>query len=124
MVACEVAHALFNVPTKIARIRAQSYLKPEWTDLFNEKHISIDYIISPEIEVARAIHRRILTPGAFEMIPFAADRLRLIGVRLADECPVLNTPLRQLPEPVADLSVHVCGIAGDRELPVPGAAGP
>src|SRR3546814_770705 len=58
MVACEVAHALFNVPTKIARVRAQSYLKPEWSDLFNEKHISIDYIISPEIEVARAIHRR------------------------------------------------------------------
>src|SRR3546814_14751799 len=76
MVACEVAHALFNVPTKIARVRAQSYLKPEWSDLFNEKHISIDYIISPEIEVARAIHRRILTPGAFDMIPFADDKWR------------------------------------------------
>lgn len=68
MVACEVAHALFNVPTKIARIRAQGYLRPEWSDLFNEKHISIDFIISPEIEVARAIHRRILTPYAFDMI--------------------------------------------------------
>ncbi|HLT79276.1 MAG TPA: Trk system potassium transporter TrkA [Ferrovibrio sp.] len=121
MVACEVAHALFNVPTKIARIRAQSYLKPEWSDLFNEKHISIDYIISPEIEVARAIHRRILTPGAFEMIPFAADRLRLIGVRLADECPVLNTPLRQLTELFPDLSVNVCGIVRDGNLTVPGA---
>src|SRR3546814_10300262 len=85
MVACEVAHALFNVPTKIARVRAQSYLKPEWSDLFNEKHISIDYIISPEIEVARAIHRRILTPGAFDMIPFADDKLLLIGVRLGEE---------------------------------------
>src|SRR3546814_9238500 len=95
MVACEVAHALFNVPTKIARVRAQSYLKPEWSDLFNEKHISIDYIISPEIEVARAIHRRILTPGAFDMIPFADDKLRLIGVRLGEECPVLNTPARK-----------------------------
>ncbi|MEM8840109.1 MAG: NAD-binding protein, partial [Pseudomonadota bacterium] len=30
MVACQVAHSLFNVPTKIARIRAQSYLKPHW----------------------------------------------------------------------------------------------
>lgn len=121
MVACEVAHALFNVPTKIARIRAQSYLKPEWSDLFNEKHISIDYIISPEIEVARAIHRRILTPGAFDMIPFAGDRLRLIGVRLSEECPVLNTPLRQLTELFPDLGVNVCGIIRNGHMIVPGA---
>src|SRR3546814_20090153 len=110
MVACEVAHALFNVPTKIARVRAQSYLKPEWSDLFNEKHISIDYIISPEIEVARAIHRRILTPGAFDMVPFADDRLRLIGVLLDDHCPVLTKPLRQLTDLFPHLSVTVRGI--------------
>ncbi len=28
MVACQVAHSLFNVPTKIARIRAQNYCSP------------------------------------------------------------------------------------------------
>ncbi|WP_208439922.1 NAD-binding protein, partial [Bartonella grahamii] len=28
MVACQVAHSLFNIPTKIARIRSQSYLDP------------------------------------------------------------------------------------------------
>lgn len=121
MVACEVAHALFNVPTKIARVRAQSYLKPEWSDLFNEKHISIDYIISPEIEVARAIHRRILTPGAFDMIPFANDRLRLIGVRLGEECPILNTPLRQLTELFPDLGINICGINRNGNMIVPDA---
>lgn len=121
MIACEVAHALFNVPTKIARVRAQGYLKPEWSDLFNGSHISIDHIISPEIEVARAIHRRILTPGAFDMIPFAGDRLRLIGVRLAEECPVLNTPLRQLTELFPDLNINVCGIVRGGELLVPDA---
>ena len=28
MIACQVAHSLFNVPTKIARVRAQSYRQP------------------------------------------------------------------------------------------------
>lgn len=121
MIACEVARAIFKVPTKIARIRAQSYLKPEWSDLFNGENISIDYIISPEIEVARAIHRRILTPGAFDMIPFAGDRLRLIGVRLEEECPVINTPLRQLTELFPDLNINVCGIMRNDEMSVPGA---
>ncbi|MEL3891059.1 Trk system potassium transporter TrkA [Ferrovibrio sp. MS7] len=121
MIACEVGRAIFKVPTKIARIRAQSYLKPEWSDLFNGENISIDYIISPEIEVARAIHRRILTPGAFDMIPFAGDRLRLIGVRLEEECPVLNTPLRQLTELFPDLNINVCGIVRNDEMIVPEA---
>jgi len=121
MIACEVARAIFKVPTKIARIRAQSYLKPEWSDLFNGENISIDFIISPEIEVARAIHRRILTPGAFDMIPFAGDRLRLIGVRLEEECPVLNTPLRQLTELFPDLNINVCGIVRNDEMIVPEA---
>ncbi len=60
MVACQVAHSLFDVPTKIARVRAQSYLDPIWADLFSRDHMPIDVIISPEIEVARAISRRSL----------------------------------------------------------------
>ena len=55
MVACQVAHSLFEVPTKIARIRAQTYLDPSWQNLFTRDHMPIDVIISPEIEVARAI---------------------------------------------------------------------
>ena len=81
MVACQVAHSLFNVPTKIARVRAQSYLRPIWQDLFSRDHMPIDVIISPELEVARSAERRLEVPGAFDMIPFGDDKLRLIGVR-------------------------------------------
>ena len=81
MVACQVAHSLFNVPTKIARVRNQSYLDPIWADLFSRDHMPIDVIISPEIEVARAISRRLLVPGAFDSIPLADGKVRVIGVR-------------------------------------------
>ncbi|HAE46088.1 MAG TPA: Trk system potassium transport protein TrkA, partial [Tistrella mobilis] len=30
MVACQVGHSIFNVPTKIARVRNQDYLLPIW----------------------------------------------------------------------------------------------
>ena len=33
MMACEVANAIFNIPTKIARVRAQPYLLPEYRRL-------------------------------------------------------------------------------------------
>src|SRR3546814_751518 len=88
MWACQVAHSLFNVPTKSARIRQQSYLDPAWSDLFSRDHMPIDFIISPEIEVARAIGRRLAVPGAFDMIPLAEDRVRTIGVRCTESCPI------------------------------------
>ncbi|WP_207459620.1 Trk system potassium transporter TrkA [Azospirillum sp. SYSU D00513] len=119
MVACEVAHALFNVPTKIARIRNQSYLKPIWADLFSRDHLPIDVIISPEIEVARAIARRLRVPGAFDMIPLADGRVSVVGVYCTESCPVLNTPLRQLTSLFPDLALEVVAILRNDHTIVP-----
>ncbi len=119
MLACQVAHSLFNVPTKIARIRHQSYLQPMWSNLFSRDHIPIDVIISPEIEVARAVTRRLRVPGAFEMIPLADDKVRLLGVRCTDTCPLVNTPLRQLSQLFPDLNIVVVGILREGATIVP-----
>ncbi len=117
MVACQVCHSLFNVPTKIARVRHQSYLSPMWRDLFTRDHMPIDVIISPEIEVARAVIRRMQVPGAIDMIPFADDKVRVLGVHLTEDCPLVNTPLRQLTELFPDLNICVVGISrGDRMI--------
>jgi len=119
MIACQVAHSLFDVPTKIARVRHQSYLQPVWANLFSRDHMPIDVIISPEIEVARAVTRRLKVPGAFEMIPLAGDRVKLIGVRCGDDCPVVNTPLRQLTQLFPDLNIVVIGITRDNKTIIP-----
>jgi len=110
MVACQVAHSLFNVPTKIARVRHESYLQPAWADLFSGNHLPIDVIISPEIEIAKAIARRLAAPGSFEMIPLVDGKVRVTGVRCTAECPVINTPLRQLTGLFPDLNIVVIAI--------------
>ncbi len=115
MVACQVAHTLFNVPTKIARIRQQAYLEGRWQDLFVGNHMPIDVVISPEREVAHAIALRLEVPGALNVVAFADDRVRLVVVRASEECPVLATPLRQLTYLFPDLHMVVVGIGrGDR----------
>ncbi|MGY9014338.1 MAG: NAD-binding protein, partial [Rhodospirillales bacterium] len=81
MIACQVAHSLFGLPTKIARVRHQGYLEPIWSNLFSRENLPIDVIISPEFEVANAVTRRLQVPGAFEMIPLVNDKVKLIGVR-------------------------------------------
>ena len=119
MVACQVAHSLFNVSIKIARVRAQAYLERAWQDLFTDKNLPIDVVISPEIEVARTILQRITTPGAFMTVPFAGGRIKLLGVRLLPDCPVANTALEQLTELFPDLHAMIVGVKREGRLFVP-----
>lgn len=121
MVACQVAHSLFDVPTKIARVRQQSYLQPIYANLFSRDHLPIDVIISPEIEVARAVTRRLQVPGAFEMIPLVDDKVKLIGVRCEETCPLINTPLRQLTHLFPDLNIVIIGLMRDGNPMMPTA---
>ena len=113
MVACQICHSLFDVTTKIARVRHQSYLNPLWSDLFSRDHMPIDVIISPEIEVARAVSRRLEVPGAFDVIPLADGKVSLIGVHCTPETPILDTPLRQLTGLFPDLHILVIGLQRD-----------
>ncbi|MCZ6637635.1 MAG: Trk system potassium transporter TrkA [Alphaproteobacteria bacterium] len=122
MVACQVAHSLFEVPTKIARVRHQSYLNPIWADLFSRDNMPIDVIISPELEVGRAISRRLHSPGAFDTIPLADGLVKLIGVRCGDECPIVDTPLSQLTELFPDLSCTIVGIVRNDKGFVPNSS--
>lgn len=119
MIACQVAHSLFDVPTKIARVRNQSYLRPTWQNLFGRDNLPIDVVISPEVEVARSLARRLEAPGAFEMQPFADDKVRLVGIRIGENCPVVDTPLRQLTELFPDLSITILAVVRDRKLFTP-----
>ncbi|MDW9594426.1 Trk system potassium transporter TrkA [Sinorhizobium meliloti] len=119
IVACEVAHAIYNVPTKVARIRAQSYLAPEYSDLFSRENVPIDVTISPEIEVGRLVLRRISFPGATDVVRFADDRIAMVAIECMEDCPVVDTPLQQLSELFPDLHATVTGIFRDGKLIVP-----
>lgn len=116
MVACQVAHALFDIPTKIARVRAQSYFDVTWSKLFERENMAIDQVISPEIEVGRMILRRLETPGAFETVMFADRRAVLLGIAAGPECPVIDTPLTQLAELFPDLNAAIVAIVRKGQL--------
>ena len=107
MIACQVANSLFNVPTKIARIRAAGYLDPSYSDLFGRHHMPIDVIISPEREVSEAIMQRLATPGAFETKSFVDGAVWAVGVKLKEDCPILNSPLRQVASLFPDLKITI-----------------
>jgi trk system potassium uptake protein TrkA len=110
MVTCQVAHSAFNVTRKIARLRSQAYLTAIYSDLYRRDHMPIDVVISPEREVAEAALRRLSAPAAFDTQSFVNGRVQLLGLQLDDDCPVLNTPLRQLTDLFSTLRAIVCGV--------------
>lgn len=117
MVACQVAHSLFGVPKKIARIQTTNYLDPSWSNLFARAHMPIDVIISPEEEVAEAILRRVKVPGTSDVISLIDGQLLLVGVHCEENCPVVNTPLKQLRTLFPDVQAQIMAIIrGDERI--------
>ena len=119
MMACEVAKALFNIPTRVARVRDQSYLLPQYASLFTRDNTAVDVVISPEVAVGEMVMRRLALPGAFEAIYFVDDKVLTLGIQLEEDCPVINTSLSQLSGLFPDLRAVVCGIVRDGRLFVP-----
>lgn len=119
MVTCQIAHSVFEIPRKIARLRAQSYLDAIYSDLYHREHLPIDVVISPEREVAEAALRRLSAPCAFDAERFFSGRATLLGIQLDADCPVVNTPLRQLSDLFSTLNTIVVGVRRKGTLFVP-----
>jgi len=122
MVTCQVAHSVFSIPRKIARLRSRSYLTAIYSDLYRRDHLPIDVVISPEREVAAAAQRRLAAPATFDTVTFLDGKVQLLGLTIDEDCPVVNTPLRQLTDLFSTLRAVVVGVRRDGVLfsPEPG----
>lgn len=116
MMACQIGDAIFDVPMKIARIRAESYLAPEWSTIFRREHMPIDVVISPETEIANITMRRLSATAAFDIEPFLDGKADFVGLTVPEDSPVINTPLRQLSELFSTLRAIVVAIRRNGEL--------
>jgi trk system potassium uptake protein TrkA len=120
MVACQVAYSLFNVRRRIARVRHQGYLEPIWERLFGADQLPIDVIISPELEVANGIARRLRTPGAFDTVSLAQGRVQLLGIHCnTGACAMVERRLNELPALLPGSSFVVVAVVRNGEAFVP-----
>ena len=121
MVTCQVAHSVFGINRKIARLRSQSYLDVIYSDLYRREHMPIDVVISPEREVAAAALQRLSAPAAFDTERFIDGQAQLLGILIEEECPVVHTPLRQLTDLFSTLRAVVVGVRREGVLFAPNA---
>ncbi len=108
MVACQVAYSLFHTPTKIARVRESSYLTRE--ELFDNDHIPVDVLISPEQVVTNYIKRLIEHPGSLQVIDFAEGKAQLVAVKAYYGGPLVGQQLRQIRAHMPNVDTRVAAI--------------
>ena len=110
MLICQIAFSIFNVQKKIARIRSQDYLNPKFTKVYNKENLPIDVIISPEIEIAKSLQRKLEAPGALDNVPFANNQIRLLEILINDKCPLIDIELKKLTEKFPALDANILGV--------------
>lgn len=108
MLACKIASTLFQTPTKIARVRAQEYLRDG--KLLQQDALSVDLHISPEQLVTDYIRRLIEYPGSLQVVDFADGRVRLVGVKAYYGGLLVSRQLKELPEHLPDIEARVAAI--------------
>lgn len=117
MVACQIAHTLFQIPTKIARIRAQPYLA--YQELFGKHALPIDYFISPEQIITDYIKRLIENPGTLQVLSFADGKLQLVAVQTFFGGTLVGKTIGQIPKYVPNVEMRVVAIyRGTQHIPI------
>jgi len=118
MMACQVAHHLFKVPQKIARVRAKTFLDVQ-DQLFNADAIPIDIIINPENEIVQFIKNLILHPGSQQVLSFANGALSLVETKCNRDCALIGKSLAELTQQLKGIYARIALIYRKNEIIIP-----
>jgi len=110
MVVCQVAHSIFNINKKIARIRTQEFLGSKWAKLYGKSNLPIDVIISPELEVAKSLERKLEAPGALDNVPFVNGKVKVLEINIDKKCPLINIELGKITQKFPNLRANILGV--------------
>ncbi|MDB5867476.1 MAG: TrkA-N domain protein [Betaproteobacteria bacterium] len=108
MVACKLAATMFNIPTKIARIRSGDYLShPE---IFSPENFSVDSAICPEQVLTDYISKLLEFPEALQVLEFAEGRVSLVAVRAFHGGPLVGHAISHLRSHMPQIDARVAAI--------------
>ncbi|CAB9541532.1 Trk potassium uptake system protein TrkA [uncultured Gammaproteobacteria bacterium] len=108
MLACQMAHTLYNVGKKIARIRTAEYLHHD--KLFSNHAIPIDFVITPEVLVTNFIKRMVEQPGAEQIFEFDNGLIQLVETKAYKGTPIVGRPIKELHDHLPKTRMRIVAI--------------
>jgi len=115
--ACRIAKAVYNLPTRIARLRSTDYV--DFPELLNEENFAVDFSICPEQVVTDYIKRLIAFPEALQVLEFADGVVSLICVRAFEGGALVGHPLKALRFHLPNVELRIAAIYRDGEPIMP-----
>ena len=94
LVACKLAQSVFNVPTRIARLRSRDFL--EDASLLTPENFAVDFALCPEQVITEYIRRLIEFPEALQVLNFARGRVSLVAVRAYEGGLLVGKPIKSM----------------------------
>lgn len=117
LVACKIAKQLFNVPTRIARVRSAEFQRhPE---LMGEDGFCVDHLICPEQSVTDYILKLVEFPEALQVLEFAQGKASLVAVRAYAGGPLVMHPIEDIRKHIPNVDVRVVAIFRENRMVIP-----
>jgi trk system potassium uptake protein len=118
--ACRTAKTLFNIPTRIARLRSADYA--QYPELLGPKNFAVDFSICPEQIVTDYIVKLIEFPEALQVLEFADGLVSLVAVRAFAGGPLVGHPIADLRRHIPEVDARIAAIYRKDQPIVPDGA--
>mgnify|MGYP002623775495 CR=1 FL=1 len=104
MIICQLAYSLFGIRKKIASVNSETFLDPLWGMLYNDNHLPIDLLISPDIEIAEHILQILRYPGAAGILPVLGGEYSILTLNLNENFPFYDMQIGQIIKQIEAIS--------------------
>ena len=108
LVACKVAHDVFHIQTRIARVRSEEFT--DGSPLMGKEGFAVDEVICPEESLTTYIRKLIQYPEALQVLEFSQGLVSLIAVRAVEGGPMVHHVISDLPQLVPGLPMRIVAI--------------
>lgn len=120
LVACKLATRMFNVPRRIARVRAADFLQDE--QVLGREGFEVDLAICPEQVLTDYLVKLVEFPEALQVLDFADGRVSLVAVRAFQGGPLVGRPIRELRSHMPSVDARIVAIFRQDRAVVPDGA--
>jgi len=116
LMACRLAKRT-GVRTTIARVRHPQFTQPDF--ILSAEDLGTDLILHPEKETADAVVHLIHKANATYAVEFEGGKIEVLGIRLEQDSPLLNIPLKYLDQETDNLHLRIVAINRNYETLIP-----
>jgi len=108
LVACKLACRVFNVPRRIARVRAADFLENE--QVLGREGFEVDLAICPEQVLTDYLVKLVEFPEALQVLDFAEGRVSLVAVRAFEGGPLVGRPIKELRRHMPEVDARIVAV--------------